>query len=273
MNAENSAQTGTPQEHTPGGDEAMRQIAASLEAPESLLPHLPELLADLDELGSHPRVIVDLLRHLPALSSVLDLGCGKGAVALRLARELRFQVLGIDLFAPFVDEARRRARSQGVDDLCRFETADMREALARFSGVDAVIYAALGNALGDLETCVALLRGAVRPGGFIVLDDGFLKNGTPIARKGYETTVPREEALRQLSAFGDVLEAEVIIPAQELRRANVRNNRLIRRRADELSKRRPDLAPMIDAYVQNQLVECETLETRITEAVWLLRRR
>ncbi len=251
---------------------SLEQIAASLETTTDLLPHLPHLLVDLHELGSHPRVITGLLHPLRHGAVVLDLGCGKGAVALCLARERGFQVLGVDLFAPFVEEAQRRAEAEGLAHLCRFEVADLREALRRFSGVDVAVYAAVGNVLGNLETCVALLRGAVHPGGLIVVDHGFLC-GTPIERPGYEDYVSHGEALRQLTAFGDSLEAEVLISPEELRRTNRRNTSLISRRVEELSEKRPELTPALEAYLENQRVECETLETRTTEAVWLLKRR
>jgi SAM-dependent methyltransferase len=253
----------------------LQQLAASLDATPEILPQIPYLLADLQQLGSHPEIIADLLRPfcLPRATTVLDLGCGKGAVSLFLARELQFQILGVDLFEPFIEEARAKGEEEGLDDLCRFEVADMRDVLHRFSEVDVVIVASIGSVLGDLETCVARLRGAVRSKGFIVIEDGFLTGDEPIERRGYEYYVPHREALRQLTAFGDTLEAEILIPAEALQSENRHNTQLIRRRAEQLARTRPELAASLDAYVRNQEIECDILETRTTGAVWLLRRR
>ena len=79
-------------------------VAYALEVDLQLLPYLPELLADLEELGSDAELITQVIADLDlaADSEVIDLGCGKGAVALEIADELGFKVLGIDLFKPFI---------------------------------------------------------------------------------------------------------------------------------------------------------------------------
>ena len=105
------------------------QIAAALDATTELLPWLPELLADLFELGSSPTLVAEWLRGLGLpreTTRVLDLGCGKGAVSLTLARDLGFRVHGVDLCEAFVLEARATAAEWGLTDRCRFEKADLR---------------------------------------------------------------------------------------------------------------------------------------------------
>ncbi|MFC1543543.1 SAM-dependent methyltransferase [Candidatus Neomarinimicrobiota bacterium] len=85
-----------------------KSVAENLEIDERLLPYLPELWADLWALGSFPDLIVEMLKPLGlpgAETSVLDLGCGKGAVSVTLAKELGFNVVGVDGFRPFLDEA------------------------------------------------------------------------------------------------------------------------------------------------------------------------
>ncbi|WNG54045.1 methyltransferase domain-containing protein [Archangium gephyra] len=105
------------------------QVATALETTPELLPFMPELLADLDELGTEVRDIIELLRPLglPAGARVLDLGCGKGTVALALARELGLRVLGMDGFVPFVEQARRRAEEGG----CRACASSVRGICAK----------------------------------------------------------------------------------------------------------------------------------------------
>ncbi len=75
-----------------------REIAGSLDADPVLIPFLPELLADLDELGSSAEQVVGVLAPLalPRAARVLELGCGKGVVAVRLASEFGFSVLAVD---------------------------------------------------------------------------------------------------------------------------------------------------------------------------------
>ena len=54
-------------------------VAYALEIHPSLLPYLPELLADLEELGSDAQAIAGILvdLNLAESTTVVDLGCGK----------------------------------------------------------------------------------------------------------------------------------------------------------------------------------------------------
>ena len=79
-------------------EELDRQVASSLEAPPELLPFIAELLADVDALGSSPAV-VNLLRPLALpRATTLDLGCGKGAISVNVARELGWHAHGVVAF-------------------------------------------------------------------------------------------------------------------------------------------------------------------------------
>jgi SAM-dependent methyltransferase len=255
-------------------DEQERQIAAALETTPDLLPFLSELLADIWALGSWPAVIAEMLgaRGLPRSARVLDLGCGKGAVGISLARDLGFGVLGVDLFEPFIREARERARREGVDDRCEFRVADVRDVLMSDGELDVVIWAALGGALGSLDRCVGQLRRLVRPNGYIVIDDGFLVSGDPITRSGYEHYTSRSETHRQLTGHGDELLQETLIPKNEVEACNVANNRFIKARAKRLAERFPEHAERLARYVEFQVAECEAFESLIESAVWLLKR-
>jgi cyclopropane fatty-acyl-phospholipid synthase-like methyltransferase len=251
-----------------------RDVAAAFETTPELLPFIPELLADLWVLGASLDVILELLRPLglPRSTRVLDAGCGKGAVAITLAQEFGFEVLGIDGFRPFLDQAITQAEARDLTDHCRFEFGDLREALPRHRDFDVVIYAALGGILGTVDQCVGLLRQPVRPGGYLVIDDGFLAGTEHIHQPGYESYVSHHDTLRSLAAHGDEILREVIIPADDLREVNRRQTALIRKRAEGLSRQHPDAADSLARYVERQERECALLETEVEGAVWLLRR-
>jgi 2-polyprenyl-3-methyl-5-hydroxy-6-metoxy-1,4-benzoquinol methylase len=238
------------------------------------LPFISELLADLWVLGASLDIIVELLRPLglPRSTRVLDAGTGKGAVAITLARQFGFRVLGIDGFQPFLDEARKHAKDRGVSDLCQFEFGDLREVLPRHRDFDVVIYAALGGILGTVDHCVGLLRPTVRPGGYLVFDDGFLARTERIRQPGYENYVPHDETLTLLTAHGDEILREVIVPVDDIREVNRRQTALIRKRAEGLARRYPDAADSLAQYVERQERECTLLETEVVGAVWLLQR-
>lgn len=91
--------------------------ADSLEADPLLLPYMPFLLQDLWALGADVDSIIRAIDSLGPGSSqqnVLDLGCGKGAVSIRIAMRFGYRVLGIDAMASFIEDAIHKSRQYNV---------------------------------------------------------------------------------------------------------------------------------------------------------------
>lgn len=252
-----------------------KELAASLNVDEDVLPYLNELLADIWILGSSPHRIAKMLEALmlsPNQSRILDLGCGKGAVAITLAEELGARVDGYDCFKPFLDEAIRKAREHNVSDLCRFKLADIREIVTTARDYDVVTLASVGTIGADLESTVGHLRKTVREGGYILIDDGFVLDDEHIDFQGYEYVATHDECIRQLTAHGDRLIREVIVPKDEVIAYNQRNNEVIAQRAEELTKCHPDKAQIFSNFVQKEKDECDIIEKQTEEAIWLLQK-
>ena len=254
-------------------EEQIRELADQFEATPELLPYVPELLKDLWLLGGNPDIAVDLLRPLelgPA-TRVLDLACGKGAIAVTIARELGWQVDGVDLFAPFIDEARDRARAEDVGELCRFEVADLRQRLGPCPPYDVVVYASVG-VLGAMDETVRQLRGTVRGGGYMLIDDGFMLHEELKRIAAYEHYASHEETVHRLTCHGDRIVSEVRLDPQAVRETNRKNTAAIRRRAEQLAARFPGRAEQFRAYVARQEEECRQLESDFVDVVWMLQR-
>lgn len=60
-------------------------------------------------------------------ATVLDVGCGPGHYSVALARLGASSVCGVDFAPGMIELSRRHARQAGVEDRCRFETADFME--------------------------------------------------------------------------------------------------------------------------------------------------
>ena len=238
-----------------------------------VLPYLPFLLQDLWELGSSPGVVAGLVkRHAQGQDGplrVLDLGCGKGAVAVRLAAELECEVDGVDAMPDFVASARALAERRGVGGRCRFDTEDLRVAVDYMSDYDAVILGSVGPVLGDLEETVLRLQACLKPGGLIVIDDACRREGVPSAA----SPVPeRREALAQIARAGALLVEEVPGDPASIEKINRRNTRQIRRRAEELAKLLPEKAALFEAYVESQEKACASLESQVVCVTWALKK-
>ena len=248
-------------------------IAYALEVEPGLLPWMPELLSDFDELGSSAPLIVEVLRKLevPRSARVLDLGCGKGAVAVAIAKELRCRVEGLELFRPFIDSCLERASAAGVSDLCRFRHGDILKMAGRTEPADVVVYAALGDVLGPLDETVGVIRRFLRPGGFLLVADDCVKDGDAPDSPVSASRSSREETLRRLQSHGDRLLQEITEPGDQSE-TYARELAQIRARAEGLAERHPELAPDLMRYVDGQRLEYAYMAEHAVPVLWVLQR-
>lgn len=242
-------------------------------APE-IVGFVSELLQDLSELGSDPELIVQWLRDAGlagAQTRVLDLGCGKGAVAVAVAEALGCRVDGVDALSGFVEVARGQARRLGLEHLCHFDLGDLRETVQDARGYDAVLLIAVG-VLGSTADIVGGCRRCVASGGLIIIDGAYLRESEKLVFPGYEELTTRDETLRQLTSYGDHLVRELTLSVETVRAQNLRYTGWIVHRADELSARYPEHADAFHAYLEKEQQECAILETAVTCATWMLQR-
>jgi len=234
-----------------------------------LIPYLPYLLQDLWELGSDPKEIIKLIRkNIRKVKDlkILDLACGKGAVSVKLAKELGCHVQGIDIIPEFISYARQKAIELGVSDLCSFSAEDINISVAGERGYDIVIMGAVGEVLGSPEETIQKLMNTIKPDGFIIIDDAYV-------REGISGNYPsREQWLKLFEDEGIQMIEEKPAKEDELADINDKNNEFIINRANELKNKYPDKAAMFDGYVNSQLAECHELENDIICVTWLLKK-
>lgn len=245
-------------------------VAYALETHPELLPYVPELLADLGELGSDARAITSVLDdlNLTESASVVDLGCGKGAVAVEVAEDLSLKVLGIDLFEPFIKSCKELAELRGVSELCHFIHGDILKLAGNIDSRDVVIFAALGDVLGPLDQTVSVIRQYAKPGGFVVISDGFIKGGGSSDFPGFEQYAERDDMIARLTACGDTLVSESIEAANFDRD----EADMIAARAKAIAAQRPEIAADILNFAETQAAEYDFLDENFIAAIWVLKR-
>lgn len=246
-----------------------RIVAQSLSAQDiALLPYIPYFLQDLWELGSDPQVIVDLLSahaSIGARSRILDLGCGKGAVSITLAKAFGCIVQGRDLMIEFIDDARRRAEEHGVQSLCTFLVEDVVGTVECERGNDVVIFGAEGAVFPDIHTLLHKLKGTVRSNGYIILDDVYVPEG--YVSHDYLSLSAWHSAFAQAGLeISDAVETDSSV----MQKMNRCNQLAIERRARELIERYPEQEKLFTSYVADQQAECDLLDSTLIATTWLL---
>ena len=251
-----------------------QSVSDSLETTERMLPHMPYLLQDMWALGCSEKDILQVVGELdlPVKTTVLDLGCGKGAMAVQLAQKYGFSITGIDAMPEFLEVARQKAAEYQVSRLCRFMKQDILKYAVASHDFDLVILASLGGIFGSIRETVAQLRRQVRSGGYMIIDDGYLKNKKKLNRKGYAHVRSHAETLKKLTCFGDRLIRE-INTSEYSREINIQYLTLIKRRGQELGQKHSDLKKDLDSYINLQAEECEVMEREIEGALWVLRKK
>ncbi|MEA1897026.1 MAG: class I SAM-dependent methyltransferase [Bacteroidota bacterium] len=253
-------------------DNTRQSVANSLEAENRLLPHMPWLLQDLWAMGSSVDQILDLLSTLPLASDtvrVLDLGCGKGAVSVQIAENFGFKVVGVDAMPEFVKYASEKSSECQVSDLCTFIEQDILTYIIDKHNFDIVILASLGDIFGSNKNTINKLRTQVRPGGYIIIDDGHLKNRDSLSRKGYRHYRNHEKTIEDLTIFNDRLMAE--IPTAEASK-KIYNEylKVIEKRSIELVDQYPELEKDLINYLYLQREECDILNSELEGMIWVL---
>ncbi len=124
------------------------------------------------------RLLVQRL-ELPPDGRVLDLGCGFGEWLFAALDAVSGATgVGVDTSAPALTEARQRAATRGLADRVTFEQADADGWTG--DGFDAVLCVGATHAFGGIGPTLAAVRTHLRPGGRVLLGDGYWE-GTPSA--------------------------------------------------------------------------------------------
>ena len=240
-----------------------------------LLPFLPYLLQDLWELGSNPADMIYLIKkHIPILgkTQILDLACGKGAAAVKIAQSLNVRIKGIDLIPEFIEYATCKAKEFHVDSLCNFVTGDINSAVFEEKNYDCVILGSAGDVLGSPAETFDKLKLTINPKGYILFYDVYL---TDITQK--ESIQYKDRKYLTYGQWLDIFSQSGLKPAEAVTNAkasdNDSNNNAIINRAHELTRLHPDKKRIFEDFVNIQLSGSHDLKNCVAGVTWLLHDR
>ena len=145
-----------------------------------------EMMASrLEERGRDARFLGMIDDYLDAANiseakEVLDLGCGTGVVARRIAAQTDFfgRVTGIDLSPQLVGKARELAATEGLSHKTTFETGDIRSFAFEESQFDVTVMHTLVSHLDDPTAALTEAARVTRAGGAVVVFDGDYASST-----------------------------------------------------------------------------------------------
>jgi len=235
-----------------------------------LREYIPYLLQDIWEIGADPETMTSLIKEHVDISNprILDLGCGKGAVSIRMAQEVECTVFGIDAVPEFIKEANEYARKFNVYEKCSFEVGDIRVRIKELSNFDIVILGAIGPVLGNLETSLKTLNQSLNTPGYVLLDDGYIEDEAAI---DYNRCLRKSEFYKQIKDSGFRIIHEEIFTRDGITESDTIIFNAINNRADELITKHPDKSGIFRRYIDNQDFENKMLETTIITGTWLLK--
>jgi ubiquinone/menaquinone biosynthesis C-methylase UbiE len=113
------------------------------------------------------------LLDLPSGARVLDVGCGKAEMLVRLIERFGCTAIGVDTNPDFLAVARARAFDRGVSGQLELHDGDITKMKLGSGVFDAALCVGATHAYGGLAPTLKSLSGLVKPGGKIIVGEGF----------------------------------------------------------------------------------------------------
>lgn len=235
---------------------------------DELETYVPELLRGLWELGSMPEYIIELLgrNNLGNNNIIIDLGCGKGAVLIKLAEQFDISATGIDIVPDFIEEASKYAIEYGVSEKVTFKTADIIETIKTVTNQDIVIYGYDAEILGDLKSTLNQLKNCINADGYILLEFMFADQLT-------EDLITENVMKEIIAQSGFQIVDRIDWNRETLKQINRKNTATIQENVKRLILQYPAKQEIFNDYLLNQIEECEALENEYFCTTLLLRQK
>lgn len=238
-----------------------------------LFPFLPYILQDIWEIGADPDAIIKLIRkyctNINELK-VLDLGCGKGAVSVKVSQKIGCTCYGIDAIPEFVEFAQQKATEYKVNHLCIFETGDIREKVKDLPGYDVVILGATGPVFGDYYSTLSTLAKCINENGIFIIDDAYIDEDSDFI---HPLMFKKSEIVEQIEKAGMELVENDIMDRNEIVNSDEYIFEKLKKRCHQLIEKHPNIQNLFLDYIRKQEIENDVLENKVVGTTLVIKKK
>ena len=141
-------------------------------------PHEFSAIAHRDHAYCNPIAAAKIERMLELVSlvgdaSVLDLGCGRGELSLKLVERFQARVTAVDISSPMLDAVRQRAQACGALERLRLLEIDIADFKPDPECFDLTAMLGGGGIGGGIAGICTALAGWTRRGGYVLIGEGY----------------------------------------------------------------------------------------------------
>lgn len=236
----------------------------------AIVSFLPYIFQDFWDLGTPSEIVLKLIQNRFKNYSnlhVLDLGCGKGAVSIKLAAALKCSCYGIDAIPEFIETSKKKAKEYGVNTLCKFEVGDIRVKIEELDKFEVIILGATGPIFDDYYLALKTLSKHLADVGIIIIGEAYIDDKTNFQ---HSPLLSRNELLKQFRQAKMELIDETLVKYSEIA-DTVKEMEKIVRRCNELKRKYPEKSIIFENYVQNQASEYDILENKVSGSLMVLK--
>ncbi|MDR0231315.1 MAG: class I SAM-dependent methyltransferase [Dysgonamonadaceae bacterium] len=235
-----------------------------------IVPFLPYILQDFWDFGTPPEIVINLVqKHCKNYSNlnVLDLGCGKGAVSVKLAVTLSSKCLGIDGISEFIEISKEKAREYKVETLCRFEVGDIRKKIKELDKFDVIVLGAIGQVFGDYYATLTTLSQHLTAEGIIIINDAYIEDTSTYQ---HPAVLPLRKLLKQV----EQAEMELIDKYTDVTDNEEYTEQFVKieNRCKELIAKYPEKSSLFENYIQIQADEYDEMKNDMICSVMVFKK-